>query len=100
MLASSVLSVCRPRFQAGHLITTPGVQRLIQDGKLDLMTYLRRHLNGDWGDLRDADRDANEEALHHGDRLLSVYRVSPDVKLYIVTESDREATTALLPSEN
>jgi hypothetical protein len=100
MLASSVLCVCRPRFQAGHLVMTPGVQRLIEDGKLDLMSYLRRHLSGDWGDLSDADRRANEDALRHGDQLLSVYRVSPDVKLYIITEADREATTALLPSEH
>lgn len=99
MIASSVLSVCRPRFQAGRLLMTPGVQQLVHDGTLNLMRYLRRHLSGDWGDLSDSDRRANNVALRDRDRLLSSYQVTPEVKLWIITEADRQATTALLPSE-
>jgi hypothetical protein len=99
MIASSVLSLCRPRFQAGRLSMTPGVQQLVHEGTLNLMPYLGRHLSGDWGDLSDADRRANDAAIRRGDRLLSSYQITPETTLWIITEADRAATTALLPSE-
>jgi len=99
MLASSVLSLCRPLFQAGQLVMTPGVGSLVEDGQLNLMRYLSRHLRGDWGDLSDGDKAANNAALRHGDRLFSAYEISPQVKIWIITEADRSVTTALLPDE-
>ena len=99
MIASSVLSLCRPRFQAGRLLMTPGIRKLVEDGKLNLLPYLRRHLTADWGDLSESDRRANDVALRERDQLLSSYQVTPDVKLWIITEADRQATTALLPTE-
>lgn len=99
MSPSSVLSICRPHFQAGLLLMTPGVQKLVHDGTINLAHYLSRHLTGDWGDLDESDRRANIAALRDGDRLFSSYQVSPDVKLWIITEADRQATTALLPEE-
>ena len=62
-------------------------------------TYLARHANGDWGELDDDDRMANEYALRHGLRVLSVYRLSTGVEIWLLTESDRSTTTILLPSE-
>ena len=100
MLASSVLSVCRPRFQAGQLLMTPSVSDLVQHGALNLMNYLRRHLSGDWGDLSDSDRRANDAALRDGGQLLSAYQVTPTVRVWIITEANRQATTALLPGED
>lgn len=99
MLASSVLSLCRPLFQAGQLVMTPGVGSLVQGGQLNLMRYLSRHLRGDWGDLSAADKTANTAALRDGERLLSAYDISPEVKIWIITEADRSVTTALLPDE-
>ncbi|MEN0067933.1 MAG: hypothetical protein AAGA48_37735 [Myxococcota bacterium] len=46
----------------------------------------------------DDDWEANEAALRHRRRLLSVYDVHGHT-LWIVTESDRSATTVLLPNE-
>ena len=46
-----------------------------------------------------SDWQLNEDALKHGDRLLSVYHTHDDVKFWIITESDRSATTVLLPSD-
>jgi hypothetical protein len=62
-------------------------------------SFLSRHANGDWGELNDDDRKANEYALRHGLRVLSVYRLSTGVKIWLLTESDRSSTTILLPSE-
>ena len=99
MIASVVHSRCTPRFQAGRLLMTPGVQDLIVNHNLNLAAYLSRHLEGDWGDLDAEDKRRNDTALRRHERLFSAYKVSPDVKIWIITEADRQATTALLPSE-
>lgn len=96
-MALAVLS--QPRFRAGKLLMTAGVNDLVQQGELNPVPYLRRHLDGDWGDLCDEDRRSNDAALKNGDRLVSSYRVSDDLKLWIITEWDRSVTTLLLPDE-
>jgi len=56
---------------------TSGVADLERQGTLFPAIYLRRHLNGDWGDLEPEDRQANDAALRDGDRLFSSYKVTP-----------------------
>src|ERR1017187_6312445 len=65
----------------------------------DVLIALRRHHNGDWGDVCAEDREANETALTFGGRLLSVYHDRKDVKFFIITEADRNTTTVLLPAD-
>lgn len=88
-----------PRFKLGRLLMTAGVDALIQEGRLNPLPYLRRHLRADWGDLCDADWRRNNAALPSGDRLLSSYTIAPDITLWIITDGDRGVTTLLLPSE-
>lgn len=91
--------VPQPRFPAGQLVMTAGIDGLVRQGRLNPSALLCRHLNGDWGDLCDEDRRSNDAALQSGDRLLSSYRVAPDLKVWIITEWDRSVTTLLLPEE-
>ncbi|MFL1416550.1 hypothetical protein ACI77M_10050 [Pseudomonas fildesensis] len=49
--------------------------------------------------LSDEDQQANADALVHGNRVLSSYKVSEDQWLWIITEADRSTTTLLLPEE-
>ncbi|MGQ0697507.1 MAG: hypothetical protein ACT4PZ_04620 [Panacagrimonas sp.] len=92
--------VSQAQFPPGHVVMTTGVDELVQEGRLNPSSYLRRHLSGDWGDLDDCDRRFNDAALKSGeDRLFSSYQVTPDLKLWIITEWDRSVTTLLLPSE-
>lgn len=58
-----------------------------------------RHARGDWGSVGDEDWKANEAALNNGLRLFSVYKLSNEQTLWIITEADRSATTLLLPDE-
>ena len=58
-----------------------------------------RHVQGDWGLVDAEDAQTNNEALHNGGRLLSVYETRLGTRLWIITESDRHATTILLPDE-
>jgi hypothetical protein len=63
------------------------------------MGLLQRHLDGEWGDISEEDREANNSALENGGRLLSAYRIGNGVKLWVITEADRSVTTVLLPDE-
>ncbi|MFD2112545.1 hypothetical protein [Thiorhodococcus fuscus] len=63
------------------------------------MSLLQRHVQGDWGDLTTEDFEANRLALREGFRLLSSYRISDGVKVWIITEADRSVTTVLLPED-
>ena len=57
------------------------------------------HQAGDWGDVCDDDRQANNRALTEGTRLLSVYHSATGVKFWIITEADRSITTVLCPED-
>ncbi len=98
MVVASVVS--HPaRFQAGRLLMTAAVSALVDKGTVDPWPYLTRHLHGDWGDIGPEDARANDAALRDGDRLLSAYQVAPELRLWIITECDRSATTLLLPED-
>lgn len=81
-------------FSSGKILATPGALGL----RVDLMPYLLRHLIGDWGDVDEFDRQQNDLAVKDGSRILSAYQ-TPAGKLWLITESDRSATTFLLPDE-
>ncbi len=85
------------RFHPGRLMITHNAKDVLPH--MEVNAAIERHLNGDWGDVCPSDWQLNEDALKHGDRLLSVYHTHDDVKFWIITESDRSATTVLLPSD-
>ncbi len=86
----------QPRFPLGRTYATPGALAL----DVDLSSYLRRHHCGDWGEELCAEvKQANEDALKYGTRLLSCYRTPGGDRLYIITEAGRDITTVLLPKE-
>ncbi len=87
------------RFDLGHTVWTPGAQEALVVAAHLPIEFLLRHKRGDWGDLDQEDRRANEAALVHQSRLLSAYRTRLGAKLWVITESDRSATTLLLPEE-
>lgn len=88
-----------PRFSPGMIVATAGVQALIESNALHPQPYLLRHLHGDWGDVPPEDWEQNQCALELGNRLLSVYHLTDEVTLWIITEGDRSVTTLLLPDE-
>lgn len=87
-----------PLFPLGQVVATPGALEHCAKNNVSPLTLIERHHRGDWGDLCDDDRAANENALFAGGRLLSAYRVGVE-KLYCITEWDRSATTLLVARE-
>lgn len=88
------------RFPSGKVVLTPGASQALRENEgCALLDYLIRHLTGDWGNVDEQDRKANDDALRLGTRLLSAYELPDNQTLWIITEADRSATTALLPEE-
>ncbi len=85
------------KFPLGNIVTTQGAYA--GTTPLDCFYMLVRHARGDWGDLEECDKKANDLALIKGGRLLSAYSTRLAVKVYVITEADRSATTLLLPEE-
>jgi hypothetical protein len=81
------------------VVATPGALAALRDSGEEASTYLHRHNRADWGDVDEHDRNENEFSLEHGFRLLSVYTLRSGVKIWCISESDRSATTLLLPEE-
>jgi hypothetical protein len=84
-------------FSLGAVVITPTALETLDGG--DVQRALNRHHGGDWGELCEHDRCENETALAKGGRLFSVYRDRSSTKFYIITETDRSATTVLLPED-
>lgn len=84
----------RHRFPLGHIVATPGALAAFEDAGDFPSALLDWHAAGDWGELDDHDRRANEWSLEHGLRLLSAYSLSNGTRIWIITEADRSATTS------
>lgn len=89
----------RPLFPLGRVVATPAALKALEDTGDDSFPLLAQHVMGYWGELDDEDWQANDRAVEEGTRILSAYRTSSGVKLWIITEADRSATTLLLPEE-
>jgi hypothetical protein len=87
------------KFPLGRLAATPGSLEALEASGQTPDFFLARHQAGDWGEVNEEDRRLNDDALVHGDRLLSAYRTLKGVKLWIITEADRSSTVLLLPEE-
>lgn len=99
----------KPKFNPGREVMTAGVAEWLNEGQsnlefaadlryVKLIDCLRRHLEGDWGDVCLEDKASNDLALKAGYRLLSAYTID-DRKIWIITEADRSSTTILFPEE-
>ena len=99
-------------FPTGQTVVTKGIMDTccLDDKKDKELSYAlgfaahvnrcyERHVKGDWGDICEADKALNQEALEHDMRVLSSYKHDGFPQIYIITEADRSVTTILYPSE-
>jgi hypothetical protein len=93
-----VITIVGPKFTLGRLVATATV--LETEASADIATAVERHAKGDWGDLDDDDKAANNSALEDGYRLMSAYTFPTTGNVvWVITEHDRSVTTVLYPSE-
>ena len=89
------------KFPLGDLVVTTNAAAKLN--AIDAFELLVRHESGDWGEVCEEDRETNERALKDGSRLFSVYEEEGEngasMRVYVITEWNREATTILLPED-
>lgn len=94
-----------PAFRLGQIVATSGALEALGRNNSNGMEYIARHASGDWGDLCDEDKMANESAVKNGARILSAYSLNDGTKIWLITDAvvdefgNRQATTILLPEE-
>lgn len=92
-------------FKLGKLVATRGVSDRMQRDlafAAFVSKSIRRYKEGDWGDISEEDRAQNNYSVDHGERILAAYEqdsVKEPMKIWIITEWDRSATTILFPEE-
>jgi len=84
-------------FPLGQVATTANASVRLRTE--EVLTALRRHASGDWGELCPEDTLANDSALREGGRVLSAYGEGRQ-RFWIITEADRSRTTVLLAEDS
>ncbi len=88
-------------FPLGRIVATRGVIATVPNHRI--FQCLQLHAAGEWGEVPPEDTRENNYSTHHDLRILSSYRIDPDLpsqgKFWIITEADRSSTCVLLPSE-
>lgn len=88
-------------FNLGKVCMTSGIDYAISEDKnyfKELISCFEKYLTGNWGDLCEEDKQANEDALINNERILGAYLTTKG-KVYIITERDRSYTTILFANE-
>lgn len=103
-----MIAVNQPRFSLGQVVATPAALQTLERLGKSVLEFIECHVGCDYGDLSEDDKQANEDALVDGSRILSSYILEGEgddaVKLWIITEAEddsgnRVATTAMLATE-
>jgi len=82
-------------FKLGQVVITRNAMSVCKDHEIDPIEMIARHSQGDWGQLDKQDKQANYDAIKHGNRILSKYVYSGQ-SFYVITEHDRSYTTVML----
>lgn len=60
------LSDIEPLFSLGQIVMTPGAEKALKAIQLTPMDFIHRHVRGDWGELDEEDKRANDQAVQSG----------------------------------
>lgn len=87
------------RFPLGSVFLTPGAIEALEESGQTPDEFINRHARLEQGELCDVDHKENLFSVDKPLRIFSAFKTGQGVKLWIITEADRSATTILLPSE-
>ena len=86
-------------FPLGNVYLTVGAKEALEESNQLPNEFLLKHQKGDWGLVCEDAKRENELSVKEGFRILSSYKTSKDVKLWLISEANRSATTLLLPDD-
>ena len=90
-------------FSPGQVYATPAVLAHLEKHAIYPSALVGPHCHGEYGQLDEEDRKANDDALIHGGRILSVVKIEGK-RIYIITDAAddagvRRTTTMLFANE-
>ena len=85
------------KFQLGEIMATRAAMDAVPSD--EILCALLRHQSGDWGEIPERFRAANNQGIAESARLLSAYKTDSVPQFFVLTESDRSKTTVLLPDD-
>ena len=89
----------QPKFSLGKIIVTPNAVDAFFAAHQTPHEFMAQHRAGNWGEVSQYEQEQNECCLKKGLRIISAYRLKTGVKIWVITEADRSATTLLLSEE-
>lgn len=87
----------KPLFELGQVVATANAAMALARAKVQPEILLDRHRSADFGEVDDAQRDANLDAIESGGRVRSAYLLPTGEVVLAVTE--KQSTTLLTPTE-
>ena len=78
---------------------TPGAIEALEDAGQSPQEFISRHARLERGELCDEDHKENLFSVDKHLRIFSAFKTATGVKLWLITEADRSATTILLPED-
>lgn len=78
---------------------TPGAIEALETAGQQPQEFISRHARLEQGELCDEDHRENLFSVNKSLRIFSAFKTATGVKLWLITEADRSATTILLPDE-
>ncbi|MDQ1612118.1 MAG: hypothetical protein QOG00_2049 [Pyrinomonadaceae bacterium] len=87
------------RFQLGRIYATPGAIDALEDAGESAQDFINRHARLEQGELCDDDYKENLFSIDKPLRIFSAFKTVNGIKIWVITEADRMATTLLLPDE-
>jgi hypothetical protein len=88
-----------PNFSLGDVVVTPAALEALQESDEEASFFLNQHALGNWGVVSSDDAALNDQALRDETRIFSAYLLQSGVRIWIISEADRSATTVFLPDQ-
>lgn len=87
------------RFPLGRLFLTHGAVEALEESGQSAQEFINRHARLEQGELCKEDHKENLFSVDKALRIFSAYKTANGVKIWVITEADRSATTILMPNE-
>jgi len=94
-----MIAINKTLFQLGRVVATPGAIEALEKAQTSAWDILSRHVAADFGEVDAEDWQANLDAIHNHERILSSFTLKTGERLWAITEADRSSTCLLRPDE-
>jgi malonyl-CoA O-methyltransferase len=83
----------------GRIEVSRKAEAALDRARIDLQTLLSRYRSGDWGDVKERERQYNDWAVEHGDLVFAEYGLPNRTTLRVSTARDRSYTYVMRQDE-